>query len=37
MSTRPDWWFPVAVLVGVAAWTVDLFGAVAVADANGAR
>jgi len=25
--TRPHWWFPVAVLAGVAAWAVALFGA----------
>ena len=25
--TRPQWWFPVAVLAGVAAWAVALFGA----------
>ena len=24
--TRPQWWFPVAVLAGVAAWAVALFG-----------
>jgi len=26
-ATRPHWWFPVAVLAGVAAWAVALFGA----------
>jgi hypothetical protein len=26
-ATRPHWWFPVAVLAGVAAWAVTLFGA----------
>lgn len=26
-ATRPQWWLPVAVLAGVAAWTVALFGA----------
>ena len=25
--TRPQWWFPVAVLAGVAAWAAGLFGA----------
>jgi hypothetical protein len=24
--TRPHWWFPIAVLAGVAAWAVALFG-----------